>query len=168
VSTEEFVRLTPLGVWHIRKLGYHKTNCKRLKTNEFPPEDTMPKYSGGLFNLSNGALCQHCINPKHKQERRMNSKINPKHYEIKVDGHIIQVADLMEAHFPQDMHLSQAIKYLLRAGHKTDSSYVQDVGKCIWWCAKAVIFHGGKYIELPPGVKSANEMMKAATKKRLK
>ncbi len=76
--------------------------------------------------------------------------INPKHYDLKVKGHEFQVADLMESRFPQDAHLAQALKYLMRAGHKPDVSYVKDVGKCLWWCAKAIMFHGGE-IELPEG-----------------
>ncbi len=94
----------------------------------------------------------------------MNSKINPKHYEVTVKGHTFEVADIMEAIFSQDMHLSQALKYLMRAGRKPDSTYVEDVSKCIWWCAKAVVFHGAKFVELPPGIKSANEVMRSAVK----
>ncbi len=83
------------------------------------------------------------------------SDINPKHYEINIGGRIFQVADLMEAQFPHDVHLSQALKYLLRAGRKTRTSYIQDVSKCLWWCARAIIFHGGTHVELPPGVRTA-------------
>ncbi len=78
------------------------------------------------------------------------SDINPKHYEIVVNGHKIQSADLIEALFPQDAHLSQALKYLTRAGRKAESTYLKDVSKCLWWCARAIMFHGGN-IELPPG-----------------
>ncbi len=81
----------------------------------------------------------------------MKSKINPKHYEVAINGQIVQVADIMEAHFPQDMHLAQAFKYMMRAGRKTDASYIEDVGKCVWWCVKAMMFKGAKHIELPPG-----------------
>ena len=79
------------------------------------------------------------------------SDINPKHYEVTVDGRTFQVADLMEARYANDVHLGQALKYLLRAGRKSNTSYVSDVGKCLWWCAKAIMYHGGKTIELPPG-----------------
>ncbi len=78
------------------------------------------------------------------------SDINPKHYEFKLGGKIHQVADLMEARFATDVHLGQALKYMMRAGRKSNASYLSDVGKCIWWCAKAVMYHGGKHIELPP------------------
>ena len=57
------------------------------------------------------------------------SKINPKHYEVTVNGHTHQVADIMEACFSQDMHLANAFKYMMRAGRKTGSSYLEDVGK---------------------------------------
>lgn len=78
------------------------------------------------------------------------SDINPKHYDLEVKGHKFQVADLIEACFAQDAHLAQAAKYMFRAGRKPDVSYVLDVGKCLWWCAKAIIFHGGTF-ELPEG-----------------
>ena len=78
------------------------------------------------------------------------SDINPKHYDIEIKGHKFEVVDIIEACFPQDAHLAQAIKYLLRAGRKAENSYLKDVGKCLWWCAKAIIFHGGT-IELPEG-----------------
>ena len=77
--------------------------------------------------------------------------INPKHYEMKVNGQPIQVADLMEARFHDDAHLSQALKYLMRAGRKSQSSYLNDVGKCVWWCVRAMMFHQARTLELPPG-----------------
>jgi hypothetical protein len=77
------------------------------------------------------------------------SDINPKHYDLEVKGHKFEVADLMIARFPDDACLAQALKYLMRAGRKPESSYVKDVGKCLWWCAKAILQHGG-VIELPP------------------
>lgn len=76
--------------------------------------------------------------------------INPKHYDMKVNGHPIQVADIMEARFADDAHLAQAVKYLLRAGHKNESSYLNDLGKCVWWIMRAMMFHGAKSIEVPP------------------
>lgn len=78
------------------------------------------------------------------------SDINPKHYKLEVNGHEFEVADLMEARFATDAHLSQACKYLMRAGHKPDSTYIKDVAKCLWWCAKAIMFRKGQF-ELPPG-----------------
>ena len=83
------------------------------------------------------------------------STINPKHYDVEVKGHKFQAVDLIEAVFPQDAHMSQALKYMIRAGRKAESSYLKDVGKCLWWCAKAIIFHGGT-IELPEGAITAN------------
>ena len=80
------------------------------------------------------------------------STINPKHYDIEVRGHKFQAVDLIEALFVQDAHLSQALKYLVRAGRKPESTYIRDVGKCLWWCAKAIMFHGGT-IELPESAK---------------
>lgn len=81
----------------------------------------------------------------------LKTDINPSHYQFKLNGQIFEVADLMEAHFAEDMHLSQALKYMMRAGRKPSASYVSDVGKCLWWCARALMFKGAKHIELPPG-----------------
>ncbi len=83
------------------------------------------------------------------------STLNPKHYELEVSGHKFEVADLMEARFDSDMHLSQALKYLMRAGRKPDSTYIKDVGKCIWWCVKAIMYRKGTF-ELPPGAGSSH------------
>ncbi len=90
------------------------------------------------------------------------SEVNPKHYQIVVKGHKIQSADLIEALFPQDAHLSQALKYLTRAGRNPRSTYIKDVGKCLWWCARAIVFHGG-IVELPS---DAGPITKKPKKKR--
>ena len=79
-----------------------------------------------------------------------NKTINPAHYKNTINGQEIQVVDVMEAFFLTDAHLSQACKYLLRAGRKADSSYIQDVGKALWWCARAILHRKGT-IDLPPG-----------------
>ncbi len=81
-----------------------------------------------------------------------HTDINPKHYAGIVNGQPVEVADIIEAFFVDDAHLSQAVKYLLRAGRKDKSSYLEDVGKCLWWCAKAIMYHGG-VVELPPKCK---------------
>ena len=107
-------------------------------------------------------MCLDCMRlDKRVGERKMAQKpsvitkkrtvINPKHYDMTINGQPIQVVDIIEARFAEDAHLSQACKYLLRAGHKTDSSYTKDVGKCLWWCAKALMFNKATHIELPPG-----------------
>ena len=89
-------------------------------------------------------------NPIIKQPIKAATDINPKHYNIVIDGRTIEGIHLREALFADDMHLDNALKYLMRAGKKPDSSYIKDVGKCLWWCARAIMFHGGKHIELPP------------------
>ncbi|KKN65431.1 hypothetical protein LCGC14_0481510 [marine sediment metagenome] len=76
------------------------------------------------------------------------SDINPSHYDLEVKGHRFEVADLMEARFDSDAHLAQALKYMMRAGRKPNVSYIKDVNKCLWWCAKAILFHKGT-VELP-------------------
>lgn len=96
------------------------------------------------------------------------SDLNPKHYEFTVKGHTYQTADLMESMFAEDVHLSQAIKYFLRAGRKPDQSYISDIGKCIWWLVKAIMYRKGTF-ELPPGAGSFHVppiTTKMKTKKR--
>ena len=78
--------------------------------------------------------------------------INPAHYDGIVNGRPVQAVDIIEGFWVEDAHLSQAGKYLLRAGKKPGDSYLKDVGKCLWWCAKAIMFHKG-VVELPPGCK---------------
>lgn len=78
--------------------------------------------------------------------------VNPKHYSVMINGQPIQVVDIIEAFVADDAHLAQALKYLLRAGRKPESAYIKDVGKSLWWLAKALMFHGGD-IELPPECK---------------
>lgn len=81
------------------------------------------------------------------------SIINPQHYKgVIINGVEVQPADIVEAYFANDGLLSQAAKYLLRAGRKPESSYLADVGKCLWWCARAIILKGGT-IDLPAQVK---------------
>lgn len=94
-----------------------------------------------------------------KQE---HTDINPKHYDGIVNGRPVQAVDIIEGFWVDDAHLSQAGKYLLRAGKKPGNSYLSDVGKCLWWCAKAIIFHGG-VIELPeaPKTRTAHTSKKA-------
>jgi hypothetical protein len=82
---------------------------------------------------------------------KVGSDINPSHYQIVINGKLVELVDINEALFSEDMHLSHAFKYLSRAGRKPSASYLSDVGKCLWWCAKAIMFHGGKHIALPPG-----------------
>jgi len=82
---------------------------------------------------------------------KRSTVINPRHYNIIIDGKEIEGIQIREALFADDMHLDNALKYLMRAGKKAESSYLKDVGKCLWWCARAIMFHGGKSIELPPG-----------------
>ena len=80
----------------------------------------------------------------------MANQTNPQHYKwVIIKGVEVQPADIIEAYFPNDGLLSQAAKYLLRAGRKPDASYLADVGKALWWCARALLHKGGS-IDLPP------------------
>lgn len=79
-----------------------------------------------------------------------NKDTNPPHYKgIIIKGVEVQPADIIEAYFPTDGLLSHAAKYLLRAGRKQSASYISDVGKALWWCARALI-HAGGSVDLPP------------------
>lgn len=74
--------------------------------------------------------------------------INPSHYR----GKAMQPADVIDEYFATDGHLSQACKYMLRAGRKPGSSYVMDLSKALWWIARAILLRGGM-IDLPPQTK---------------
>ncbi len=79
-----------------------------------------------------------------------SQQTNPDHYKgVMIKGVEIQPADIIEAYFAEDGLLSHAAKYLLRAGRKSEASYIGDVAKCLWWCARAILKHGGT-IDLPP------------------
>ncbi len=78
------------------------------------------------------------------------NKTNPAHYKgVTINGHEVQPADIIEAYFPTDGLLSQAAKYLLRAGRKPEASYLADCGKALWWIARAILAKGGT-VDLPP------------------
>lgn len=86
----------------------------------------------------------------------MSKNTNPTHYKgIVIHGREVQPADIIEAYFKQDGLLSQAAKYMLRAGRKAAASYLEDVGKALWWCARAILSNGG-IIDLPPGANLNN------------
>ncbi len=79
------------------------------------------------------------------------SAINPKHYQLKIKGHKLEVSDIVEATCYDDSYVSRALEYILRAGRKPESSYLEDINKAIWYLCKAILFRGGK-VELPKGV----------------
>ena len=64
-------------------------------------------------------------------------KINPDHYKTEINGKPVQAVDVIEAFFVDDAHLSQAFKYMSRAGKKEGSDYVEDVRKARWWLERA-------------------------------
>ena len=81
--------------------------------------------------------------PKPKPKDKQYDNINPAHYVSRVkliSGPTVelQVADVITAFFKEDGLLSQAMKYLGRAGRKPDSSYVECLKKCRWWIDKAI------------------------------
>ena len=82
----------------------------------------------------------------------MTNVTNPGHYKgMMIKGVEVQPADVIEAYFLCDGLLSQACKYLLRAGRKGGSdNYTSDIGKSLWWIAKALL-NRGAMIDLPAG-----------------
>lgn len=79
--------------------------------------------------------------PKH-------TDINPSHYKFMIrncEGQTMEIeaADVVDALAINDGHLAHVLTYVLRAGRKTESSYVKDMGKAAWWCVRAVNAHGG-------------------------
>lgn len=64
--------------------------------------------------------------------------INPSHYRGETGR--FQVVDVIEEFCPDDAHLAHACTYMLRAGTKPGSSYVQDLKKSIWWHERAIAF----------------------------
>ncbi len=79
---------------------------------------------GGITGVAGTALpVVKCTTPVE------NDPINhPTHY-ISPTG--LEVVDVMEAFAPTNPWRAQAIKYLLRAGHKGDAA--TDLAKCGWW-----------------------------------
>jgi len=67
--------------------------------------------------------------------------INPDHYKTEINGQPVQAVDVIEAFFFEDAHLSQAFKYMSRAGKKPTSSYSEDIEKAKWWLERAIAYH---------------------------
>jgi len=82
-------------------------------------------------------------NPAHKNgsgtenNKAVRDTYNPGHYH---QGNQ-EAVNVIETFFMQDAHLSQAVKYMCRAGRKPESSYVADVGKAAWWLVRALVIH---------------------------
>lgn len=71
-------------------------------------------------------------------------KINPSHYRRNsMSNTALEAVDVMEAFFQHDIHVAHAFKYMARAGHKKESSYVEDLMKARWWLERAIKQHGG-------------------------
>lgn len=49
-----------------------------------------------------------------------------------------EVMDIIEAYFPDNYHLGNATKYLLRSGYKGDE--IQDLRKLIWYVNRYIEF----------------------------
>ena len=84
-----------------------------------------------------------------------DSSVNPKHYKITLKNELgqtfeCQAVDIIEALYPDDAHMGHAMTYILRAGKKSSSSYIEDIAKCAWWCVRAVNFRGG-FRDIPKG-----------------
>lgn len=60
--------------------------------------------------------------------------VNPDHYRKFGDVSPLHIAELYEL----DYHLGQALKYLLRAGHKTEQPVVVDLKKAAWYLNRKI------------------------------
>lgn len=89
-------------------------------------------------------------------ERGAHNKFLPKHYKTYMaNGLPIEAIDVIEAFFFQDAHLSQAFKYMARAGRKQDESYVDDIKKARFWLERAVDFYQRQPVSLEQAIKEA-------------
>lgn len=66
-----------------------------------------------------------------------NDPINPNHY--KRGG--LEAISVIEAFVADSYHLGNAVKYILRAGHK--DNFEQDIDKAIWYLNRAKEFRAG-------------------------
>lgn len=75
----------------------------------------------------------------------IEEKVNhPEHYKLKNFEVIDIIQDSMDAREFMGFCRGNAIKYLLRAGKKTESNYtphakrIEDLNKCIWYIQKEI------------------------------
>ena len=59
----------------------------------------------------------------------------PEHYQIKINGHDIQVIDIIEA-YELNFSLGNSLKYLLRAGRKYSLKEAEDLKKAAWYLTR--------------------------------
>ena len=71
------------------------------------------------------------------KNRVIGTVIDPSHYHS--GG--IEVIEVIEAFFPDDPHLSHALKYMCRAGRKAGASKAEDIRKSRWWVDRAIEFY---------------------------
>lgn len=80
----------------------------------------------------------------HDKENFKSVVNHPKHYQggsfihDKYGRIELEAVHVLEAFAENNVHLSQALKYLLRAGKKMNSSYYQDIAKGMWWLVRSL------------------------------
>lgn len=75
---------------------------------------------------------------EHK-DHKSDDKFRPAHYKGKLpDGNMLESVTVIEAFFLTDAHLSQAFKYMSRAGSKKGESYTDDLTKAKFWIERAI------------------------------
>ena len=67
---------------------------------------------------------------------KTEDKLNPDHY----DSGGMQAVEVIEEFFPFSAHLSQAFKYMARAGRKSTESEMDDLRKARWWLDRHMEF----------------------------
>lgn len=131
-----------------------KSFCKRVFLNddqlyyEVPDGTRICSFCAGHKYPTTIPEKDMALKPKPKPK---HTEINPQHYQIKVNDRPVEVVDIQEALFAENMHLSHAFKYLARAGRKPTASYLTDLGKAVWWIIRGMQFKGAIHIDLPPG-----------------
>lgn len=56
----------------------------------------------------------------------------------------LEVVNVIEAFAIDDAHVSQALKYLLRAGRTDKSTYEEDIAKSIWWLMRTLKYRNAQ------------------------
>jgi hypothetical protein len=60
----------------------------------------------------------------------MTNILSPSHYQLKIDGKLIQVKDIIDS-LNCSYHVGTAIAYILRAGRKQPDTFTEDINKAI-------------------------------------
>ena len=99
--------------------------------SHFNPNPDPVSNSGGVPILDSGT--GH-IPPEDQSAGLTDAVCSPKHY--RANG--MEVIDVIEAFVPQNPHLANVVKYVLRAGRKDPDKYEEDLKKAAWYLDRAI------------------------------